>query len=160
MSYSKEYKVWRRIKDFCYNKKVPRYKKYGAKGITMCDQWKESFVDFFEDMGNIPDGCTGLSRIDESLEFCKINCRWVKNSIGRPSLNKVPKNKSNWGKFKNPKSICLVIEKDHIDFIKNQALQLSLQTGVYVEPNDLIRDALKKAFPCPKQMDMFGGSIK
>jgi len=49
-----------------------------------------------------------------------------------------------------------VLEKDLVDFIKNQALQRSVNEGFYVEPNELIREALQKAFPTPKHYDMFG----
>ena len=76
---------------------------------------------------------------------------------GRPSSTKNPliRRKSK-GKIKNPKTICLVLEKDLVDFIHKQALQMSMDKGVYVEPNDLIRSAIAKAFPTPKQYDMFG----
>ncbi|PWU06771.1 MAG: hypothetical protein C5B43_01275 [Verrucomicrobia bacterium] len=58
--------------------------------------------------------------------------------------------------FKNKKTICLSLEKDHLDFIKSQALQRSLQQGCLIEANQLIREALQNAFPAPKQFDMFG----
>jgi len=80
---------------------------------------------------------------------------WVQKPKGRPIIKKEkqPKKRS---KINNPQSICLVMEKDHLDFIKKQALQLSVQQGTYIEPNELIREALQKAFPTPKQFDMFG----
>lgn len=33
------YRIWKSIKARCYNKNIPIYKFYGAKGITMCDEW-------------------------------------------------------------------------------------------------------------------------
>jgi len=75
---------------------------------------------------------------------------------GRPSIEKKESKKKSRSTISNPKSICLVLEKDHLDFIKKQALQLSVQEGTYIEPNQLIREALQKAFPTPKQFDMFG----
>ena len=40
------YKVWASIKDRCYNKNSPLYKRYGALGVTMSDEWKKDFTKF------------------------------------------------------------------------------------------------------------------
>ena len=61
-------------------------------------------------------------------------------------------------KFQKSKTICLVMENDLFEFIEKQAMQRSLTEKCYIEPNELIREALKKAFPTPKQYDMFGKS--
>lgn len=106
----------------------------------------------------MPEDCTGLALIDETKDYCKWNCKWIKKTAGRtpkPKEDKVKK-RSSRSKLNNPKSICLVLEKDHIDFIKSQALQRSINEGTFIEPNELIREALQKAFPAPKQFDMFG----
>jgi len=108
-------------------------------------------------MGLIPQNCNGLMLIDESKDFCKFNCQWTFYNVGKKAETK-KKEKQKRPKrstIKNGKSICLVLEKDHLDFIKSQALQRSLEEGAYVEPNELIREALQKAFPCGKQSDMF-----
>lgn len=106
----------------------------------------------------MPQNCNGLMLIDQSKDFCKHNCQWTFNNTGKkPDPKKNPKEiKRKKSGIKNPKSICLVMEREHIDFIKSQALQRSIQEGTYVEPNQLIREALQKAFPAPKQFDMFG----
>lgn len=73
-----------------------------------------------------------------------------------------PKDKKFLGKkpiqkpIKKPKNICLVIEQDLHDFIKAQAIHKSNEEGQLIEANELIREALRKAFPCPSQGDMFG----
>ena len=108
-------------------------------------------------MGNMPEDCNGISQIDEDLEFCKMNCKWSRKAQGRPKIDrKAPRPKSKRNTIKHPQSICLVMEKDHLDFIKNQELQRSVQEGHLIEANELIREALQKAFPAPKQFDMFG----
>lgn len=106
----------------------------------------------------MPQDCTGLALLDETKEFCKWNCTWIKKPAGRTALPKdeKPRKRASRSKLNNPKSICLVLEKDHIDFIKSQALQRSISEGTFIEPNELIREALQKAFPTPKQFDMFG----
>jgi len=109
----------------------------------------------------MPSNCNGLALIDEDKDFSKWNCRWSKKNVGRQQIEKKVFTKvSKRTKFKNPKPVCIVLEKEHVDFIKNQALQRSIQVGSIVETNELIREALQKAFPAPKQFDMFGEKKK
>lgn len=126
----------------------------------MCKEWQESFPQFLADMGPMPLTCNGLVQIDKKIDFNKFNCEWKFTPKGR---KQIPKEMSNFkrqvSKIKNPKSICLVIEKEHYNFIKDQAMKISLKKGEYVQPNQLIREALKKAFPAPQLFDMFGTKI-
>lgn len=39
--------IWHAIKYRCYNPKDPSYKHYGARGVRMCDEWKNDFVAFY-----------------------------------------------------------------------------------------------------------------
>jgi len=39
--------IWHAIKYRCYNPKDPSYKHYGARGVIMCDEWKDNFVTFY-----------------------------------------------------------------------------------------------------------------
>jgi hypothetical protein len=109
-------------------------------------------------MGEIPENCNALTRIDEKLDFSKSNCKWSNESSGRRKVkeNKDSKEVEKRSKLKNPKYIGLVIERDHLEFIQRQALHKSIQIGRIVQPNEMIREALQIAFPCPKQYDMFG----
>lgn len=47
----KTYAAWRNIKQRCFNPKDCNYHNYGARGITICDRWKNSFENFVSDMG-------------------------------------------------------------------------------------------------------------
>ena len=75
MAYTRTYKVWKSMVQRCTNSKDTRYHRYGGRGITVCDDWKD-FRNFYRDMGDAPDGLE-IDRIDNYKGYCKENCRWV-----------------------------------------------------------------------------------
>lgn len=47
---TKFHQTWSSIKARCFRKTHIQYQNYGARGITVCDRWKNSFLAFKEDM--------------------------------------------------------------------------------------------------------------
>lgn len=73
----KEYSAWAKMKDRCYNTKCERYGKYGGRGITVCDEWLNSFQAFLNDMGMAPTQQHSLDRKDVNENYNKENCQWL-----------------------------------------------------------------------------------
>ncbi len=73
---TREYRAWRNAKTRCLNPNRESWKYYGARGITMCQEWRKSFLSFYLDMGNCPPGLT-LERINNDKGYEPGNCKWA-----------------------------------------------------------------------------------
>lgn len=110
------YNIWTHIKRRCYDNKSISYKRYGARGISMCKEWRNSFLSFYGwSMENNYDNHLTIDRIDNSGDYNPQNCRWTTYKI---QANNTRSNVRHF--FKN--KLLTISEICDLEGIKNKSL--------------------------------------
>lgn len=78
--YTRLYRTWINIRQRCNNVKLKKYQQYGAKGISVCDEWSNysKFKEWALSSG-YKDNLT-VDRIDVLGNYEPSNCQWLTNS--------------------------------------------------------------------------------
>lgn len=78
LSHTRLYRIWRQMKHRCYGVNHNKYKDYGGRGIIVCDEWKNSFIEFnkwaYENGYN--DTLT-IERENNNDGYKLNNCSWI-----------------------------------------------------------------------------------
>jgi hypothetical protein len=80
MARTAEYRAWAAMISRCGDESVV-YRHYGARGISVCDRWRNSFAAFYHDMGPRPSSAHSLDRWpNNDGNYEPGNCRWATRS--------------------------------------------------------------------------------
>lgn len=77
MSETRVFRIWHNMLRRCYDSRREYYRNYGARGVTVCDRWRESFENFLADMGMPPSDEHTLERKEGHLGYEPSNCCWA-----------------------------------------------------------------------------------
>lgn len=125
------YKKWQRIRSRCYCEGDKSYDRYGGRGITMCDEWKNNFKAFYDwAMNNGYKDELSIERLDVNQGYYPENCAWI-------TMTEQARNKRNthWVEYKGEKK-CLA-EVAEIEGIHKHNFY------TWVEKYDTIEEAIR-----------------
>ena len=103
LTYTRLYEIWRNIKTRTLNPNFKQYNDYGGRGITICEEWKNDFMPFYNwAMLNGYSDELSIDRIDNNGNYCPENCRWTTQTIQTRNQRIYKNNTSGY------KGVCLV----------------------------------------------------
>lgn len=87
--------IWQNFKQRCYNKNNPDYHYYGGRGITVCDEWLNDFIAFYN--WSIENGYAEnltIDRRNNDKGYSPDNCRWATRAMQTINQGMKSNNKS------------------------------------------------------------------
>lgn len=80
--YARLYSVWKNMRDRCENPGCHAYENYGARGISVCEEWQDfnAFKEWAIKTGydvNAPYGVFTIERKDVNKGYNPQNCCWI-----------------------------------------------------------------------------------
>ena len=88
-----EYLVWQAMKARCHRKSHKAWDNYGGRGISVCEEWRQSFTSFIKCVGPRPSPEYSLDRIDNDRNYEPGNVRWATRSEQAKNRRQKPRMK-------------------------------------------------------------------
>lgn len=126
-SQSRLYRIWANMKTRCTNPNSTRFKDWGARGITVCEEWRNDFQAFYDwAMSNGYSDDLTIDRIDNGKGYCPENCRWATYSEQNLNKKSVPT-------YEYHELVFHQSETEHLFGIKRTTFQRRIKCGWTVE---------------------------
>lgn len=79
MSELRLHRIWSNMKQRCANPNKRDFKYYGQRGISVCEEWRQDFWNFYHwaMLNGYKDGLT-IERVDYDGNYEPNNCKWIK----------------------------------------------------------------------------------
>ncbi len=136
------YQSWLHMKSRCHNKKDSDYKRYGERGITICNRWNK-FKNFYNDMCSTYKKGLTIDRIDNNGNYSPGNCRWATRKEQANNTRHIEKAKkyyykgiedtiANWAKFFRIKKTTLYMRLNEYGWSIEKAFFTPVGGGQYI----------------------------
>ena len=123
MTNTRLYNIWRDMKSRCLNPNNKRHKFYFDKGITVCYEWKNDFMNFYNwAINNGYRDNLKIDRINNNGNYEPKNCRWA-------TITEQNNNQSNNIRIKYNESEYTLSELSKIYNIKRATLYDRIKRG-------------------------------
>ena len=137
---TKAYRAWVNMRNRCTNANHQSYKNYGARGITVCEQWDE-FEKFLEDMGQPADKSVSIERVNNQLGYSKENCIWASRYVQRRNSRQ-----NRYLSYQGRKQI-----------VSDWAEEFKLPLGTLLSRLDRMGWSVEKALTTPRRISYYSG---
>ena len=131
------YKKWDGIHQRCYNPKSNGFENYGGKGIKMCDEWRDSFDNFFlwainngyEEVDGDYRDRLAIDRIDSEKDYCPDNCRFISISDNGARVSEVYQHLEELNKMSSDEMVQDYINRKMDHNLEIQAEKKKIRSG-------------------------------